>query len=81
MQLAYEAANAAQAHIIKDLLDRAGFNAVILGEYLQGGVGELPAAGYIRVMVQEGDYVQAKAIIQLWESAEWDENAWQNEAN
>lgn len=81
MLAVYETGNAAQAHIIKDLLDRSDINATILGEYLQGGVGELPATGYIRVMVHEDFAGQARTIIQLWESAEWDENAWQNETH
>ncbi len=80
MKLVYEANQLGEAHIIKSLLERAGLFATIDGEYLQGGVGEIPASGFLRIMVNDADYNSAKSIIKTWDEAEWDENAWQNEA-
>ncbi len=55
--------------MILNLLEQAGLSARVDGEYLQGGVGELQAIGIVRVMVDDEDYLDAKAIIK-----EWDEN-------
>jgi len=79
MKLVYEANQLGEAHIIKHLLERAGLHPIIHGEYLQGGVGEIAATGLLKVMVNATDYAEAKDIIQTWDDAEWDENAWQNE--
>jgi len=80
MKCVYEASQSAEAHIIKHLLERTGLFATIYGEYLQGGVGEIPTSGLLKVMVNEADYKEAKAIIKTWDEAEWDKNAWQNKA-
>ncbi len=80
MKCVYEASQSAEAHIIKSLLERAGLFATIYGEYLQGGVGEIPASGFLRIMVNDTDYDAAKDIIKTWDEAEWDENAWRGEA-
>ncbi|MDQ7058909.1 MAG: DUF2007 domain-containing protein [Ghiorsea sp.] len=80
MKLVYEANQLGEAHIIKHLLERAGLQTTILGEYLQGGVGEIAASGLLKVMVNEAAYDEAKSIIQAWDEAEWDEDAWKNES-
>jgi len=80
MKLVYEASQPAEAHIIKHLLERTGLFATIYGEYLQGGVGELAASGLLKVMVHHTDYEAAKNIIQTWDNAKWDEDAWTNES-
>ncbi len=79
MKCVYEASQPAEAHIIKHLLERTGLFATIDGEYLQGGVGEIPASGFLRIMVNDADYNSAKSIIKTWDEAEWDESAWQGE--
>lgn len=66
MKLIYEASNSVEAHMILNLLEQAGLSARIDGEYLQGGIGELQAIGVVRVMVDEADYTEAKAIIEEW---------------
>lgn len=53
--------------MISDLLRSAGIEASVFGQELQGGVGELPAAGLIRVMVPENQAAQARQVIQEWE--------------
>lgn len=67
---AYEAANGLEAHMIADLLKQEGIEAEVSGQHLQGAVGELPAAGLVRVLVEEDQYLQARAIIQRWESTD-----------
>jgi tRNA nucleotidyltransferase/poly(A) polymerase len=45
MKTIYQAVNAIEAHMLRDLLAQEGLSPVIQGEHLQGAVGELPAAG------------------------------------
>ncbi len=70
MQTIYNAANAVEAHMLRDLLVQEGLSPVIQGEHLQGAMGELPAAGLIRLEVPEPQYEQAREIIARWESAQ-----------
>lgn len=67
MKLLYEASNSLEAHMILNLLEQVGLSGRIDGELLQGGMGELPASGLVRIMVAETDYTQARQIIQQWE--------------
>ena len=66
----YQASNAVEAYMILHLLEQKGLSARVDGEYLQGGIGELPAAGLVRVMVAEQDYARAKAIVDEWDAAQ-----------
>lgn len=50
-------------------LQQAGIKAEIVGEFLQGAIGELPAAGNVRVVVKETDVEAAKQVISDWEAA------------
>ena len=50
-------------------LQQAGINARIEGEYLQGGIGELAAAGNFRVLVDPKDEAEARLVIADWEAA------------
>lgn len=59
--------------MLADLLDQQAITAQIDGEYLQGGVGELQAHGFIRVMVEDKFYENAKQIVTEWESAQPDQ--------
>jgi hypothetical protein len=70
MKMLYQASNGIEAHMILDLLEQEGLVGRVDGEYLQGGVGELPAAGLVRVMVREQDYAAAKAIVDRWDTAQ-----------
>lgn len=54
--------------MIVHLLERSGIKAEVTGEHLQGGVGELPAHGNIRVVVDPGDAPKAKGLISEWEA-------------
>lgn len=70
MKTLYEAANALEAHMVLDLIQQQGLRGRIDGEFLQGGIGELPAAGFVRVMVEERDYAAARAIVDKWDAAQ-----------
>lgn len=70
MKTLYEASNGVEAHMILNLLEQQGINGRVDGEFLQGGIGELPAAGLVRVMVSEEDYAAAKPIVEQWDKAQ-----------
>ena len=70
MKSLYQASNAVEAHMILDLLQQQGLAGRVDGEYLQGGIGELPAAGLVRVMVEEQDYAAAKEIVDQWDASQ-----------
>ena len=63
----YEAANSTDAHLIKNLLQQAGISSYIRGEYLQGGLGEIPVTGLISVCVRETDASHAREILEEWQ--------------
>lgn len=69
MKTLYEAANAVEAHMLVDVLGQQGIPATVHGEHLQGGVGELPAAGLVRVMVDDDDHAAGRAVIARWEAS------------
>lgn len=70
MPCVYEAANALDAHMVCDLLCQEGFAAQVQGAELQGGVGDLAAAGFVRVVVEEADYARARERVLAWEAAQ-----------
>ncbi len=70
MKTAYEASSNIEAHLVMHQLQQAGIDARIEGEYLQGGIGELPAIGNVRVVVDERDWAEARAVIADWEAAD-----------
>lgn len=70
MVIVYSASNGFNAHIIKGLLEQFNIPAYIHGEYLQGGVGELPStANLVKVLVDDINQNEADTIIKQWESA------------
>lgn len=68
METVFEASTGVEAHMILHLLEQGGIEGRVDGEYLQGGVGELPAAGNIRVVVESQHATTARRIIAEWES-------------
>jgi len=63
----YECTLAIEAHMIVDLLARAGISARIDGEFLAGAGGELPLGSTIKVRVDPSRAVEARAVIDEWE--------------
>lgn len=69
MKTVLHALNSVEAHVVKGLLQSEGIESSVLGEYLQGGIGELPPTGLIRVVVNDEDYERASAIVDDWSNA------------
>jgi hypothetical protein len=69
MKTVFDASGNIEAHLVMHQLQQAGIDASIEGEYLQGGIGELPAAGNIRVVVPDDDVDEARQVIADWEAA------------
>ena len=63
MRIVYRAQNLIDAHLVKDALESAEVPAFIAGEYLTGGVGQLPALDYVAVLVPEGSLGAAEPIV------------------
>lgn len=63
MRIVYRAENLFDAHLVKDALEAEGIPAFIAGEYLTGGVGQLPATDYLAVMVPESGMETADGIV------------------
>lgn len=53
MRIVYRAENLVDAHLVKDVLEQADIPAFISGEYLIGGIGQLPARDFISVSVPD----------------------------
>jgi antitoxin component YwqK of YwqJK toxin-antitoxin module len=71
MKTLYEASNAAEAHMLVDLLQQQGIKSQVLGEHLQGAVGGLPAMGLVRVVVDDDqNFLAAREVIAQWEATE-----------
>jgi hypothetical protein len=74
----YNASNSIEAYLIKNLLEQQEIPAYVFGDYLQGGVGEIPAIGLVTVNVADADYAKAKAIVDAWDSSTPIENIDEN---
>jgi hypothetical protein len=67
MKRVYNAANHIQAHMVMHVLEQAGVHALVQGEFLQSGAGELPVGNLVGVAVDEEDVAIAREIIEDWE--------------
>lgn len=68
MKTVFDASSNLEAHMAMHQLQQAGIHAEIVGEFLQGGIGELPVTGNIRVIVAPKDEDEARQVIADWES-------------
>ncbi|NII09987.1 DUF2007 domain-containing protein [Oleiagrimonas sp. C23AA] len=64
MRIVYLAETMIDAHLVKNALEQAGLPAFVLGEYLTGAVGDLPARDYVRVAVPDSCEEAATPIVQ-----------------
>ena len=69
MMVVYHASNSIEAYLIKNLLEQREIRAYVFGDYLQGGVGEIPAIGLVTVNVSDSDYTRAKEIVDEWDAS------------
>jgi putative signal transducing protein len=67
MKRVYNAANNIQAHMVMHVLEQAGVHAMVQGEFLQSGAGELPIGNLVGVAVDDEDVEIAREIIEDWE--------------
>lgn len=67
MRTVCEPANALEGHMLQDLLQQRGIHARLEGAGLQGAIGELPAIGLVRLLVEDEDFAAARAVIDEWE--------------
>jgi len=67
MKIAYAAANIADAHLFRQWLEAEGIQAFVLGEYLRGAAGDLPANTEVFVWVADDDLDAARALVAAWE--------------
>jgi SOS-response transcriptional repressor LexA len=81
MKSVYEASTGLDAHMILNLLEQRGISGRIEGEYLQGGIGELSAMGFVRVLVTDEDYAEAVQIIGEWEAIQPPEEIYKPETS
>ncbi|GGA33987.1 DUF2007 domain-containing protein [Dyella nitratireducens] len=63
MRIVYRAQNLIDAHLVKDALEHAEVPAFISGEYLTGGVGQLPALDYVAVLVPDSSVEAAEPVV------------------
>ena len=67
MKRVYNAANHIQAHMVMHVLEQAGVHAMVQGEFLQSGAGELPLGNLVGVAVDVEDVAIAREFIEDWE--------------
>ena len=67
MKRVYNAANHIQAHMVMHVLEQAGVHALVQGEFLKSGAGELPVGNLVGVAVDDEDVAIAREIIEDWE--------------
>lgn len=76
----YQAANLADAHLVRQLLALERIDAYIAGEYLQGALGEIPANTPIEVRVAPEDAARARRIVEDWRDAPIDASEFDDES-
>lgn len=70
MKRVYEARDGLEAHMVAGLIEQAGIMAQVNGDMLQGGVGDLPAAGLASVWVADSDEQRARQVIGDFEASQ-----------
>ena len=63
MRIVYRAENIVDAHLVKGALEGHGLVAFVTGEYLTGGMGQLPASDLVAVMVPESQHAEASRVV------------------
>jgi len=70
----YQAHSSFDAKLIQDQLSFEGINSHIMGNLLQGGMGELQAHGLVKLVVDEEDFESSIAIIENWKNTKISKN-------
>ena len=69
MTIVYNATDAIEAQLMKNMIEQVDIDAFIHGDILQGGIGELQVFGLVQVLVHDDNYYQAKQVIDDWNNA------------
>lgn len=69
MQIVYRAGDLTEAHIVAGMLHSRGIEASVGGHYLQGAMGDIGAAGFTNVHVEDDDVFTARQIIDEYEAS------------
>jgi Putative prokaryotic signal transducing protein len=67
MRIVYQSTNVADLYVLRDVLAQAGIEAHVQGEFLRGGIGELPADTPVSLAVADAQADAARTIILDWE--------------
>jgi len=70
----YEAHSSFDAKLIQDQLSFKGIDSHIMGDLLQGGMGELQAHGLVKLMVDEEDMEKSLTVIENWKNTKVTKN-------
>lgn len=70
MQRIYEARDLLEAEMLIGMLAGEGVETFLTGRHLIGAVGELPAAGLLGLMVDDGQAERARQLIAEYNGAE-----------
>lgn len=68
MLIAYRARDIAEAHIVSGMLHAEGIESHVGGHYLQGAMGDIGAAGFTNVHVDDEDYPRARDLVAEYEA-------------
>lgn len=63
MRRVYQAENSIDAHLVRGALEQHGIRAWVFGDYLTGGIGELPVFGLVEVHVADEHHAEAEAFV------------------
>jgi hypothetical protein len=69
LQIAYRAKDITEAHIVAGLLNANGIETHVGGHYLQGAMGEIGAAGFSNVHVEDEDLYPARQLVAEYEAS------------
>lgn len=75
MRIVYQSTNVADLYVLRDLLAQADIPAHVQGEFLRGGIGELPADTPVSLTVADAQADAARAIVLDWERSRPEDDA------
>ena len=66
----FRGSNYVEAQLLLGLLQQQGITAFLQGAALQGGLGEVPAVGYLSILVEDTDQIAAQRLLAAYERGE-----------
>lgn len=67
----YRGSDYFEAQLLKGLMEQQGLQVFLQGAALQGGMGDLPALGYLSITVNDADQQRAEEIIAAYEAGDY----------